>query len=104
MGQRRRETLAAATVSEVNLLRKDECIVNFECEMTHAVEVGTHTIFVGKIVNACEHENAKSMRKLYTLGGLGGRNYGAWPLPARNEAAPEKPKEKPAQASGQKSE
>jgi len=81
----------------------DECIVNFECEMTHAVEVGTHTIFVGKIVNAWEHENAKSIRKLYTLGGLGGHNYGAWPLPAKDEAAPEKPKEKPAQASGKKS-
>ena len=74
----------------------DECIINFECEMTHAVEVGTHTIFVGKIVNAWEHENAKSMRKLYTLGGLGGRNYGAWPLPDKDAGAAGNPKEKPA--------
>ncbi len=61
----------------------DECIVNFECEKTHAVDVGSHTIFVGRIVGAWQHEKAESMRRIYTLGGQGGRQFGAWPAPEK---------------------
>ena len=61
----------------------DECIVNFECEMTHAVDAGSHTIFVGRIVHAWRHEKADSMRRIYSLGGLGGKRFGAWPLPEK---------------------
>lgn len=58
----------------------EECIVNFECEMTHAVDVGSHTIFVGRIVQAWRHDKAGEMKRIYSLGGLGGRRFGGWPL------------------------
>lgn len=58
----------------------EECIANFECELTHAVDVGSHTIFVGKIVQAWQHENAGEMRRIYSLNGLGGSRFGAWPM------------------------
>ncbi len=65
----------------------EQCIANFECEMTHAVDVGSHTIFVGRIVYAWQHEKADNMRRIYSLGGLGGRRFGAWPWPTKAESA-----------------
>ncbi len=54
----------------------EECIVNMECEVTHAVDVGSHTIFVGRIVQAWEHQEADGMRR---LNNLGGGKFGDWP-------------------------
>ncbi len=68
--------LTARTAAKVKPPLIDEAIVNLECDVTHAVDVGSHTIFVGRIVHAWEHRDAGGMQRLYTLGG---GKFGAWP-------------------------
>lgn len=45
-----------------------ECPVNFECEVVHAYDSGSHTIFVGKLVAAWQADTNAIPPRLYNLG------------------------------------
>ncbi|OGV62136.1 MAG: hypothetical protein A2498_07945 [Lentisphaerae bacterium RIFOXYC12_FULL_60_16] len=46
-----------------------ECPVNFECEVVQAVDAGSHTIFIGRVVAAWMAQTNTLPPRLYNLGG-----------------------------------
>lgn len=61
--------LTARPAAKVRPPLIEEAIANLECEVTHAIDVGSHTIFVGRIVAAWVHEEAAEKKRLFNLGG-----------------------------------
>jgi flavin reductase (DIM6/NTAB) family NADH-FMN oxidoreductase RutF len=45
-----------------------ECLANFECRVTAAVDAGDHTVFIGTIVAAWRSPDRQEQRRLFNLG------------------------------------
>ena len=44
----------------------EECPVNFECRMTHALELGSHTLFIGQIIETHVSNDCFDGKKIIT--------------------------------------
>lgn len=60
--------LTAVPASKVKPPLIGECLANFECEVEQAIDTGSHTIFVGRIVAAWTSERAGTVPRLFNLG------------------------------------